>query len=93
MNRKLMTILLAGSFLAWQAFPLAVQARVGSEGQERSRQYQNRQRLLDGSCLNQNPFQTGPKNKKGNTNRPGDGPGNTDQGPKDGTGSGTPSQK
>jgi hypothetical protein len=89
MNRKLMTILVAGSFLAWQAFPLAVQARVGPDGQERGRQYQNRQRLRDGSCLNQNPFQTGPKNKKGNTNRPG----NTDQGPKDGTGSGTPSQK
>lgn len=84
-----MTILLAGSFLAGQALPLAVQARGGPEGQGRGwrfqnqNQSQNKQRLRDGSCQNQNLSRTNPKNNKGNT----------DPTSKDGTGLGTPSQK
>lgn len=70
MNKNLITILLAGSFLA---LPLAVQAKGGPGGQGKGWRFQNqnqvqdRQRLRDGSCQNQTPSQVGSRNRKGNT--------------------------
>lgn len=52
---------------------------------------QDRQRLRDGSCLNQTTTTSGAMNKKGNAYGPGDGTG--PYAPKDGTGYGAPSQR
>ncbi len=99
MDRKLITILLAGSILAILAFPLAVQARGGPDGQGKGWRFQNqnrfqdRQRLRDESCQNRTPSRTESQNKKANTNGPRDDTGNNGQGPRDGTGMGTSSQK
>jgi hypothetical protein len=52
---------------------------------------QDRQRLRDGSCLNQTTTTSGAVSKKGNAYGPGDGTG--PYAPKDGTGYGAPSQR
>lgn len=98
MNRKLLIVFLAGSFLASLPLPLAVQARGGPGGQgggwrnKNQNQFQNRQRLRDGSCQNQTTSPTGSKTKKERTNGFGDDKGNTGRSLKDETGSGRSSQ-
>jgi len=64
------------------------------QSQQRSfQQFQHRQRLRDGSCLQGTRMNSGTMQKRGNTYGPGDGTGNGGTGPKDGTGYGAPGSR
>ena len=97
MKKRLMTLMLAGSFLATVTVPALAGpgGKMSGQGQQirtqQKQQVQDQQRLRDGSCAN--PAQMGSGAKKGNTYGPGDGTGNSGFGPKDGTGYGAPSTR
>jgi hypothetical protein len=96
MNNRFFTTLLTGTLIMATALPLAVQAGRGGGprgGTLLQTQSQDRLRLRDGSCLNSSANQLGSGVKRGNTFGPGNGTGNAGNGPKDGTGYGSPSQR
>jgi len=101
MNKKLGTLLLAGTFIITTAIPMTVLAGPGGRmnGQTQQirtqpkQQIRDQQRLRDGSCLDPAPNGSGAAQKKGNTYGPGDGTGNSALGPKDGRGYGAPSNR
>ena len=95
MNKKLLTIVLAGTVFTMALLPSASMAGKGKmggqglQGKTKSTlQTQSRQKLQDGSCLNSGTSGAGAEQKKGNTYGPGDGTGNDGVGPQDGTGYG-----
>ena len=96
MNKKLLTIVLAGTFLTTGLLPALSNAgngRMGGKGlhnQPKSTlQSQVRQKLHDGSCLSSGTSGAGALQQKGNAYGPGDSiTGNQGDGPQDGTGYG-----
>ena len=101
MNKKLGTLVLAGTFIITAAIPMTVLAGPGGRmnGQtqqirtQTKQQIRDQQRLRDGSCLDPAQKGSGAAQKKGNTYGPGDGTGNSAIGPKDGSGYGAPSNR
>lgn len=99
MNRKLLTLALAGTVFTMALLPAASYAgkgRAGGQGLQggtkSTLQTRDRQKLQDGSCLTPGASGAGQAQKKGNTNGPGDGTGNQGSGPQDGTGNGAPAK-
>jgi hypothetical protein len=95
MNKKLLTVVLAGTVFTMALLPAASMAGKGRMGgqdvQSRTKstlQTQDRQKLHDGSCLTPGASGAGAAQKKGNTYGPGDGTGNDGVRPQDGTGYG-----
>jgi hypothetical protein len=100
MNKKLLTIVLAGGIFTMALLPSASMAgkgRMGGQGLHKQTNCalhtQERRQLHDGSCLTSGAANSGAAQKKGNTYGPGDGTGNQGTGPKDGTGNGSSSKK
>jgi hypothetical protein len=101
MNKKLGTLILAGTFIITNAIPMTALAGRGGRmsGQTQQirtqpkQQIRDQQRLRDGSCLDPSQKGSGTAQKRGNTYGPGDGTGNNAIGPKDGTGYGVPSNR
>jgi len=101
MNKKLGTLVLAGTFIITTAIPMTVLAGPGGRmnGQAQQirtqpkQQIRDQQRLRDGSCLDPAQRACGAAQKKGYTYGPGDGTGNSAIGPKDGSGYGAPSNR
>ena len=101
MNRKLLTIILAGTFFTTALLPSLSSAGNGKMGGQGSRNQtksaltaQGRQKLHDGSCLiSDGASRAGAMKKKGNIYGPGDGTGNQDDGPQDETGNGAPANR
>jgi len=101
MNKKLGTLVLAGTFIITAAIPMTALAGPGGRmsGQAQQirtqpkQQIRDQQRLRDGSCLDPAQKGSGAASKKGNTYGPGDGTGNNTIGPKDGSGYGAPSNR
>lgn len=97
MNKKILTIVLAGTFFATSLLPgisMAGKGKTGGKGtQSGTRSTLNtktRQKLQDGTGMNCDSLGTNTGLKKGNTYGPGDGTGYDGDGPKDGTGYGAP---
>jgi len=98
-NKKLITLILSGTFLAATAIPMSSLAGRGGRMSGQTQQIRNQsqqqirdqQRPRDGSYTD--PAQKGSGAKRGNTYGPGDGTGNAGIGPKDGTGYGAPSSR
>ncbi len=101
MNKKLGTLVLAGTFILTTAIPMTALAGPGGRmnGQTQQirtqpkQQIRDQQRLRDGSCLDPAQKGSGAAQKKGNTYGPGDGTGSSAMGPKDGSGYGAPSNR
>jgi hypothetical protein len=102
MSKKLLTLMIAVTFIVSILTPMTVMARQGGSmsGQTQmmrtksNLQIRNQQRLRDGSCANVDATTvTAKAQKKGKTYGPGDGTGNSGVGPQDGTGYGAPSTK
>ena len=101
MNRKLGTLVLAGTFVITAAIPMTALAGPGGKMSGQTQQIRtqpkpqvrDQQRLRDGSCLDPAQKTSGAAFKKGNTYGPGDGTGNAAIGPKDGSGYGAPSNR
>lgn len=99
MNKKFLTIVLAGVAFTLAPLPALAKAgngRLGGQGlhkQNKTTMLQGRQQIHDGSCLTSGTSGAGTAQQKGNTYGPGDGTGNQDIGPQDGTGYGDPANK
>lgn len=101
MSKKLLTLMIAVTFIVSILMPVTVMARQGGQmsGQKQmlrtksNLQIRDQQRLRDGSCANVDKTVTAKAQKKGNTYGPGDGTGNSGVGPQDGTGYGAPSAR
>lgn len=101
MKKKILTMTIAGFLIAAMMVPAAVSARQGGSmkgqtqqiGTQANLQIRDQQRLKDGSCIDAAQKGTGDAQKKGNTYGPGDGTGNQNLGPKDGTGYGAPANR
>jgi hypothetical protein len=94
--------ILTGALVLAMALPVAAFAgsnrgqNAGNRQQSQQRsfqQFQQRQRLRDGSCLDSVRRNSGAMEKKGDTYGPGDGTGNAGTGPKDGMGYGAPGNR
>jgi len=97
MNKKLLTVVLAGTVFTMALLPalsIAGNGRKGGQGLQTitksTQKLQDRQKLHDGSCLTTGASGAGAMQQKGNTYGPVDGTGNDGVGPKDGTGYGAP---
>jgi hypothetical protein len=94
MMKKLLTPLIAGTFLITAVLPFTVQAGRGGGGAmagpclKTVSQNRDHLRLRDGSFLNSKTSRAGFGLKRGRAYGPGDCMSNTDFGPKDGTGYG-----
>ena len=109
MYKKVLTLIIAVTFITVTLIPFTVMARHGGKmngqtqqfrtqsslqtGNQSSLQTRDQSRLRDGSCLNSSQQSTAQAQKKGNTYGPGDGSGNSGVGPQDGTGYGAPSSR
>jgi hypothetical protein len=101
MNKKLGTLVLAGTFIITAAIPMTALAGPGGRMSGQAQQirtqpkpqFRDQQRLRDGSCLDPAQKGSGAASKKGNTYGPGDGTGNDAIGPKNGSGYGAPSNR
>jgi len=96
MDKKILTVILAGTVFTMALLPAASMAGKGKAGgqglQSRTKstlQTQDRQKLHDGSCLTPGVSGAGAAQKKGGTYGPGDGTGNDGVRPHDGTGYGS----
>jgi hypothetical protein len=103
MNKKLLTIVFAGTVFTMAVLPAVSMAgkgrMAGQSGQGlhnlancTQQHIQKRQHLQDGSCLTTGAA-SGAAQKKGKTYGPGDGTGNQGTGPQDGTGYGPNAKK
>jgi hypothetical protein len=100
MDKKILTVVLAGTVFTMALLPAisnAGKGRMGGKGictqTNSASQLQVRQRLHDGTCLNTGASGSGTAQQKGKTYGPGDGTGNQGTGPKDGTGNGAPANR
>jgi len=97
MNKKLLTIVLTGTVLIMTLLPAVSSAgkgRMNGQGlnnrTKSTRLLQDRQRLRDGSCLNNGTSGAGAAQKKGMRHGPGDGTGNQANCPRGRTDKGAP---
>jgi hypothetical protein len=102
MDKKILTVVLAGTVFTMTLLPALSNAgngRMGGQGlhtqTNSATRIQDRQQLKDGSCLTPGASSTGAAQtqQKGKTYGPGDGTGNQGTGPKDGTGNGAPAKQ
>jgi hypothetical protein len=99
MKRSIVTAILVGGFMATMAFPPASLAGKGYGRMKGNAQAQEQVgarkqlRLRDGSCGNAAIGNAGAVKEKGNTYGPGNGTGNGDVRPQDGTGYGAPENR
>jgi len=100
MNKKLLTVVLAGTFFTMALLPvvsIAGKSRMGGLGLHKqtksTTQTQGGKQLRDGSCLKSGTTGEGSAQQKGNNYGPGDGTGNDGVGPQDGTGYGANANK
>lgn len=96
MNKKLLTVVLAGAVFTMALMPALSNAgngRTGGNQTKSTHQFKVRQQLKDGTCLNSGASGAGTMQQKGKTYGPGDGTGNGGVGPKDGSGYGATAKK
>jgi hypothetical protein len=95
MNKKLLTIALAGTFFTMALLPgasMAGKGKMGGQGMQSGTRStlntQTRQKIHDGTGVNCDTSGANTGMKKGSAYGPGEGTGNDGVGPKDGTGYG-----
>lgn len=103
MKTKFYVVMLAAAFLFVTVMPAVTEARGGGGGRASGQSLQTkaqsmdqnrvRERLRDGSCIQNTQVKAGAVQKKGNTYGPGDGTGNAGVRPQDGTGYGAPANR
>jgi hypothetical protein len=97
MNKKLLTIILAGTVFTMTLLPAVSDAGKGRMGGQdlnnrtkSAQQFQDHKRLRDGSCMNTGKSGAGATQRKGMAYGPGDGTGNQANCPRGRTDKGAP---